>query len=434
MPQTLMLSEEEMPTTIRVIYTAKPKGRPGWPYQEFDPEERVNYLRNQLLELLHRHNLEIEIVGEHLITHKEEAARLRENLGREDGLLIFSLAAPSPLHEVLKWDIPIISFLDLYGDFVRPVPRRGIGLSTSNFEELASALRVLDALRRLRETTILYFREVGGVDEGYIARAKAKLGITIRGMGYWELVQAYKATDERVAWELAREWVERAERVVEPSFDEIMKSARMYLGLRALMEREGAQAATIDCLRMVYGGLLPAYPCLAYSRLNDEGYVGTCEADLASAFTQLILGYIGGVPGFISDPVIDTATNTVIHCHCMAPTRMGGMDAEPEPYIIRSHAEDNKGASLQVKMRAGQVVTVAKLDGLRRMLISTGEIIGNVDEERGCRTKVMTKVKDARKLLEGYSGETHRVLFYGDWVQQIKWLARILDLEVIEET
>ena len=110
------------------------------------------------------------------------------------------------------------------------------------------------------------------------------------------------------------------------------------------------------------------------------------------------------------------------------------MDAEPEPYIIRSHAEDNKGASLQVKMRAGQVVTVAKLDGLRRMLISTGEIIGNVDEERGCRTKVMTKVKDARKLLEGYSGETHRVLFYGDWVQQIKWLARILDLEVIEET
>ena len=97
MPQTLMLSnEEEMPTTIRVIYTAKPKGHPGWPYQEFDPEERVNYLRNQLLELLHRHNLEIEIVGEHLITYKGEAARLRENLGREDGLLVFSLAAPSP--------------------------------------------------------------------------------------------------------------------------------------------------------------------------------------------------------------------------------------------------------------------------------------------------------------------------------------------------
>jgi hypothetical protein len=39
--------------------------------------------------------------------------------------------------------------------------------------------------------------------------------------------------------------------------------------------------------------------------------------------------------------------------------------------------EDNKGASLQVKMRTRQVITMAKLVCQDTMLISTGTIAGN---------------------------------------------------------
>ncbi len=424
-----------MVTRIRVVYSAKPKGLQGWPYYDFESEKRVAEIRGILERLQSRLGFEVEFVGDHLIAKPEDIEKVQMALGSEDALLVIALSIPAFGYYKLvsQEDIPVISFIDLFGGFVMPVPKRGIGLSTSDFDEIGQALKVIDTVRRLRETKILYFRDTGGVNEEYIDRAKAKLGVTIQRMNHNDLMEAYQAVEEKQAEEIADRWIEGAEKVVEPSREDIIKSARMYLGLKALMEREGAQAATIDCLGMVYRGLLPAYPCLAFSQLNDEGLTGVCEADLASTLTQLVVGYLGDVPGYVSDPVIDTSTNTVIHCHCVAATKMGGIDAEPEPYYIRSHAEDKQGVSLQVRMRIGQKVTVAKLDGLEQMLISTGEIIGNLDTDRGCRTKAITKVKDARKLLENYSGGLHRVIFYGDLVQPVKWLANILGLEVIEE-
>jgi hypothetical protein len=95
--------------------------------------------------------------------------------------------------------------------------------------------------------------------------------------------------------------------------------------------------------------------------------------------------------------------------------------------------EDNKGASLQVKMRTGQVITMAKLIRQDTMLISTGTITDNPESDRGCRTKIATKVADARKLLEGYEGGLHRVIFYGDRVRTIRDLGGLMQFKVVEE-
>jgi len=143
--------------------------------------------------------------------------------------------------------------------------------------------------------------------------------------------------------------------------------------------------------------------------------------------------YLVGKPGFISDPVIDTATNTVIHAHCVSATKMDGPDGPEAPYIIRSHMEDDKGAALQVKMRIGQVITAAKLINLDTMLISTGKIIDTPDVDRGCRTKITTEVADAQKIMENYTGGLHRVIFYGDHVREIKRLAHFMPFKVVEE-
>ena len=120
---------------------------------------------------------------------------------------------------------------------------------------------------------------------------------------------------------------------------------------------------------------------------------------------------------------------------------MDGIEGEHEPYILRNHAGAYESVCLQVKMRIGQRVTVAKFvpflhfvrGQVSRMLISTGEIIGNVDTERACRTHVQTKVKDAKKMLKNYSGGLHRVLFYGDWVEEIEDMGKLLGFEVVFE-
>jgi hypothetical protein len=95
--------------------------------------------------------------------------------------------------------------------------------------------------------------------------------------------------------------------------------------------------------------------------------------------------------------------------------------------------EDNKGVSMQVKMRVVQTVTVTKLADAGTLLVSTGRIIATPDLPRGCRTKVTTQVRDAAKMLMNYSGSLHRVLFYGDHLQAAHQMGHLLGLKVIEE-
>ena len=110
-----------------------------------------------------------------------------------------------------------------------------------------------------------------------------------------------------------------------------------------------------------------------------------------STLTMLMFGYAFGTPGFITDPLFDTSKNAVIHAHCVAPTKMDGPQARGTVHI-RTHRDDNKGASLEVDLRVGHEITCAKLVNLDTMLISTGKIIEIPDfDDRGCRTQITTR-------------------------------------------
>ena len=88
------------------------------------------------------------------------------------------------------------------------------------------------------------------------------------------------AADKAKAHELAHKWIGEAQKVVEPTPAEIEKSAAMYLGMRAVLEKYQAQAITINCLGGFYGGRMEAYPCLGHFQLSSERLIGACEADL----------------------------------------------------------------------------------------------------------------------------------------------------------
>ena len=84
------------------------------------------------------------------------------------------------------------------------------------------------------------------------------------------------------------------------------------------MIQEKAQAiCSVHCMGNPRG-------CLTFSKLNDLGFVGACEGDIDSTLTMLMFAYAFGVPGFITDPVIDTAKNAMVHFHCTSATKMDG--------------------------------------------------------------------------------------------------------------
>ncbi len=424
-------------TRIRKIYLAKPV--PTWPKPDLDIAAEMRSIDDRLSALAGTPGVRLE--GGELYRVPESVPASAAALGNPDGLLVFNLTSTVSPHieRLASSGLPTILFSQPYSGHdwsavpeMRAQGRRILCLSTSDFNEIQPALRLVRTAHLMRHTRIVYIN-TSPFDGQTAARIKERLGTEIAHVSPDRVEAVYHSIDAASTLQDAQEWISGALKVVEPSEQDIANSSRLYLALRRIMEEERARAVTINCLGLFYQKLLPAYPCLAFCKMNDLGLVGVCEGDMDSTLTQLIFTYTFGVPGYVSDPVIDTSANTVIHAHCVAATRMDGPAGERAPYVIRSHMEDNRGASLQVKMRTGQVITMAKLIREDTMLISTATITGNPESDRGCRTKISTRVADARKLLEGYEGGLHRVIFYGDRTRAVRDLGSLMGFKLVEE-
>ena len=181
---------------------------------------------------------------------------------------------------------------------------------------------------------------------------------------------------------------------------------------------------------------MKAYPCLGFWQLNNDGFVGACEADQRSTVTMLLMGYLTGRPGYISDPVIDTSKNQVIYAHCVAPTKVYGPDGSSNPYYIDTHSEDRKGASVRSMMPLGKMTTTLEFDARKKkVVLHQGVTVENVDEDMACRTKLAAEVKgDVYKLLENWDQwGWHRVTVYGDLKRKVQHLAAMIGFEIVEE-
>jgi len=253
-------------------------------------------------------------------------------------------------------------------------------------------------------------------------------------------LEAYRAIDSRTAEaEAEAYWLKAARKIVEPSREEIINSARLYLAIKKMMIENRAQAVTST---LCMGN--PVNACLAFSKLNDLGLVGACEGDMDSTLTMLLFGYAFAKPGFITDPLFDLSRNAVIHAHCVAASKMDGPAGSRHPFTIRTHRDDNAGAAVEVELRVGQEITCAKLVNLDTMLLSAQKIIEIPDfDDRGCRTQCTAQVADARKMLANWGSGViektdmmtllHRVVFYGNHVTNVEDLAQLLGVRVIME-
>ncbi|MGA2621496.1 MAG: hypothetical protein ABSF26_28065 [Thermoguttaceae bacterium] len=296
------------------------------------------------------------------------------------------------------------------------------------------APRFDEALRQLRRTKILV---VGGGwgGQAFSKAAEATVGVKLVPIAFEELAGAYAAADRDTAREFADRWIHTAEKVVEPGRDEIERSAAMYVGMKNLIDKHGARGISVNCLGGFYGGHLKAYPCLGFSQFNNDGLIGGCEGDQMSALTMTTMGALVGRPGYISDPVIDTSKNQIIYAHCVATTRPFGPHGPANPFRIRTHSEDRKGASVQSLLPAGYLVTSMEINPtLKQVILFQAKTAGNNPSDMACRTKLEALVKgDIEKLTEHWSMGWHRVTFYGDLREHVAELCARLKFRLIDE-
>jgi hypothetical protein len=292
-----------------------------------------------------------------------------------------------------------------------------------------------ECLRGLKGKKLLAVGGGWGMPESGKAAAEV-LGIEVVPVDFAELDGAYEKASPDEAARHAEGWTKRAAKVVEPSPQEIRRSGAMYAAIRQVMKDRGADGITINCLGGFYEGHLKAYPCLGFTELNDTGLVGGCEGDIKSALTMMVVGALTGRPGYISDPVIDTSRNQIVYVHCVAPTRLFGPEGKENPFHIRSHSEDRKGAVVRSLMPTGYRTTTLEIDcASRQILLHRARAVENVDEDKACRSKLAAEVEgDMEKLLgEWDRWGWHRVTFYGDLREPVGELAKALGMKVVEE-
>ena len=427
------------PAIVRKVFLAVPT--PSWPRPDLNVAAEKAEMDGRLTELEAKHPGVVRFTGGDLLRTPDDAQQLVKSLGDVDGVLIVDLTSGTsgmlaPLRDIqvptLLWARPYSGWS--YVDVSRWAQqgKKADLVSTSEPGDLDPYMRIFRTIHHLRHSKVLVVASGSGRNQTADAFSK-QFGTTFAFPAYADLKAAFDAVDVKKAQQEADKFSRAALKVVEPSAKEITDSMRLYYGILAVLEKEKANAVTVDCLGGFKRGDLPAYPCLAWSKLNDTGMYGVCEADLASTMTQLLLTSFSGKPAFVSDPVFDTSRNEIIHAHCVSATALQGVEGARSPYLIRSHMEDNKGVSIQVMVPIQETVTCSKFLTPSTLGVSTGEVIGNVDNPRGCRTKFRTRVADARKMLENFSGGLHRVVIYGDYLRPVEQMGRLMGFKTVRE-
>ena len=314
--------------------------------------------------------------------------------------------------------------------------------STRDYDELERALRLLRVVPMMKHTRVLLFPPARGTEPAQSPeQVKKRLGADVLAVDEKVFDEMISAVEDKAVRAEANRWTKGAKNIIEPNEEDITKAARVSVALQRLMAQERAQGLAIGtCM----GWLPRGFPCLGFTRLRDRGIPAACEGDMDSLLTMILFQYAFDRAGFQGNATFDTSRNALWTAHCTAPLKMEGPDSSEAPYVLRGHSEvGGSGCVPEVHYRVGEIITRTKLINLDTLLISTGKIIEVPERSvHGCRTQIVTEVRDAAKMAANWSRvlETedamtllHRVVFYGDHMDSAYHLAHLMGMEVVEE-
>lgn len=256
-------------------------------------------------------------------------------------------------------------------------------------------------------------------------------------VGFDEFRTYYEKVDRDAAADWGRRWSAEAEKVLDAKPDWIAKAGGVYLAMQALMKHHGTDSITMNCLGGFGSGQLPAYPCLGFMQILNDGGQGVCEAMPDDSLSMLMGRILTGRAGYVSDPALDTSKNQVVYSHCMAHTKVFGTAGPSNPFRIRTlHNRDPRGCCAESFLPEGYMTTSFRTSFARKqMILHQARAVGNLDADRGCRTQLLGAVcGDIGKLFAEWDRfGWHRVTVYGDLKEPLAEFGRALGLAVIEE-
>jgi hypothetical protein len=265
-----------------------------------------------------------------------------------------------------------------------------------------------------------------------------KTGLRIQYRPIDDLMPLLEKVDEAAAMKEMERWKREAAKVLEPSDKTILESARLYVLLRSLVEKEGLAAISIDCLSFSFSGKPPLpLPCLAFTRLRDDGITAPCEADVCALLTSMVLQEISRKPAYQCNVAeVDMQKSNAVLRHCVAPVRLMGRNAPPLAYKLRDYHGMGKGATAEVEFPIGIDVTLGLFSkDLKSFVLWPGKTQSRVNDiesfpilnasassakvRKYCSNQLAVKLKDIERLHQSLAG-CHHVMIAGTYEKAVR--------------
>jgi len=303
--------------------------------------------------------------------------------------------------------------------------------SLDNFDAAEQGLRMVRASSWMKQGCILNIARASTED-----RIVPHVGTRVRTVantGYIEEFKRTGPTDE--VKELAAAYKNNATKVLQPTDEDILDAARASVALRRVVEAANVDAVMMDCLPGLQHPHQHVPPCMGFMDMRNRGIPAGCESDLDATLTMMLLQSLFDRPGFQHNPTVETEKNHYFCAHCTSATRMKGVDAPPEPYVLMNHAEAGWGCVPRVLFSPGQDVTITKYlsvttdSAIPQMLVYSGQIVGcpSVPQAGGCRTNAETTINELEDVadLKGH----HLIMVYGNYAKALRRFCRMYGIE-----
>ena len=345
---------------------------------------------------------------------------------KPDGLLLIPFKKghwPHVTRIVKEAGIPTVALATqgiLLVDHINQLHRKpGVYLinSPDNLAAVEYGMRMVKTARWMKESRIV---NVAGseVKEATVPH----LGTRVRSVPLAQFIDEFGRMENTGAVkDLARAYLKNAREVVEPSEADIADAAKTYFVLKGILKSEKADAVMMNCLPGLRKPHKHAPPCMGFMSLRDEGIAAGCQSDLSATLTMMLVQQLFDRPGFQQNASMDTEENHFFGAHCTSASKMNGVRARSEPYILRSHNEAGWGCVPQVLFPAGQELTLAQylLGKTPQMLVYTGKVVKCYPKmPAGCRTNVEMTINEVDDVCDVKG--MHQIIFYGNYGNRLR--------------
>jgi hypothetical protein len=284
-------------------------------------------------------------------------------------------------------------------------------VSESMFQDVVDKIKLIRTLKRMRSEHILTVTDSPYVNVTYgdvlanmpkdyneqiLGAIDRTFGTKVTKIGTKEVVED---EDIRNLWhnpspeanEIAKRWIRDSRRMMNTIESEVVRSAKVYLAMRMLMEKYSATAMAYHIRTLVANRRPEEYvtPALATSEFQLHNVVAKCQSHLNVLLSEMVLQYAYGRPSMLGDYSVDTYNRTSMVQHCEGPWNPWG-DERRVPYYLVDHRErpirargtTGVSAASWILYPPDEVVTLWQVDvQSKEILLHTGTTVPMLDGE-----------------------------------------------------